>query len=113
MITMIKNTDSEMEFLHYYKSPSGRKHEIIVFLTKIAVRLAGLFAIILWLNIFIRIINHWLVGLLFTPVISPKNPISWLWLVVSLLIMALCLYAFAIFARLVLLKPRVLGKAQE
>ncbi|MCK9641684.1 MAG: hypothetical protein M0R39_17410 [Prolixibacteraceae bacterium] len=113
LIALIKSTDDEVDLLHYYKSPSGRRHEVIAFLTKIVVRLAGLFGFVLCLSLFIKVLNPWLVGLVLTSVTSIKEPVSWLWLIISLVLMPVCLYIFAICLRIVMLKPRVFGQDEE
>jgi hypothetical protein len=113
VIAFIKSMDSEAEFLHYYQSPSGRIHEINSFLTKLGVRLIGFIGLFIWFLYFVNVVNTTLCGWFFTAIGSLGEPSSWLWLFLSIVLMAACLFLFVIFARLIALKPRITGTASE
>ena len=113
LIAFLKNLGKETELLYYYRSPSGRAHELNIFLTKIVVRVIGIISLLLWFGYFTRIANLYLVKLLFTSITSLKEPVSWLWLVVSIVLFTICIYFFAILIRLIALRPRIFGAESE
>ena len=108
-----KSASDEVELVHYYRSPQGRAHEINAFITKIAVRLAGVVGIVIWLAIFLKNINPSLTKLFFTSATTLDDPASWLWIVLSVVLFAASLYLFAILVRIIALKPRVFGSSEE
>ena len=113
VISALKNAGDEAELLHYYRSPVGKRHEMVVYLTKIAIRLVGFLGFIFWFIVFIELIGSWLAGLFFTSATSLNNISSWVWLFMSTVISSLCIYLFAILSRLIILKPRVITTDQE
>jgi hypothetical protein len=112
LVALLKSADDEVELIHYYKFPKGRSHEINAFLTKLALRFAGLLGIVVWLSIFLKTVNPYLTQLFFTST-TLNEPASWLWLPYALVFYAASLYLFAVLIRLVFLKPRVFGEASE
>lgn len=113
IIALIKNLDEEAELLHYYRSPKGRIHEINSFLVKYVIRLTGLISFVIWLLYFVDIASPTISRWFFAAAVSLNELSSWLWLLFSIVLLAACLYVFAILARLVVLKPRVFGTVSE
>ncbi|HUD03309.1 MAG TPA: hypothetical protein VMR51_00760 [Patescibacteria group bacterium] len=113
MIATIKSADDEVELIHYYQNPSSRIHEINAFLTKIAVRIVGIFGLIFWTIVFIKSINISLTRHFFVSVTTLKSPSSWLWLVMSVILYTICIYSFALLFRVIMLKPRIFSVEQE
>lgn len=106
----IKSASDEADMLRYYHSPKGRLQEANAFITKMALRIAGVMGMTLWAVIFLKQINPTLTKLFFTSVTTPTDPISWLWIVLTIIGFATCLYVFTILARIIALKPRVFGE---
>jgi hypothetical protein len=113
VVAALKSASDEAELVHYYKSPKGRAHEINAFITKVAVRLAGIIGIVIWLVIFLKNINPSLTKLFFTSATNLSDPASWLWIVLSIVMFAGSLYVFAILVRVIALKPRIFGSSEE
>lgn len=113
VIAAAKSASDEAELVHYYRSPKGRSHELNAFFSKIAMRAVGVFGFIVWLVVFIQAINPALTKSFFVSATNLGDASSWLWLVVSVVAMAMALYVFAIFARIVALRPRVFGTSEE
>ena len=107
VVAAIKSVRNEAELVSYYKSPQGRVHEINVFLTKLAIRVIGVFGLIVWSSIFLKHINPAISKLFFSSIITIRDPASWLWVGLSVIALTVALYVFAIFARLIALKTRV------
>lgn len=113
IIASLKSANSEAELLHYYINPKNKAHEIHIFMTKIAIRISGIIGLFIWVFYFAKTISPYFSELFFTSICTLKDPISLLWLLLSFVIYGLCLYVFAILARLIALKPRVLWDNQE
>jgi hypothetical protein len=107
IVASIKSYQNEHTLIEYYKSASGRHHEIIAYVSHVAVRVVGITGYLIWLVVFIKDINPLLTKQFFVATTSLTDPLSWLWVVLSVVLMAAALYLFAIFARLAVLKERV------
>jgi hypothetical protein len=107
IVASIKSYQNEHDLIEYYKSSSGRNHEIIVYVSHIAVRIVGVTGFLVWFVFFTKDVNPFLTKQFFIASISLTDITSWVWLIASIIFMALALYLFAIFARLVVLKERV------
>lgn len=104
----IKSAEDEVEIIHYFHNPNGRRHEVIAYLSKFVVRVCGLLGGIIYLVTFFDIIMPFCSKLFFTSVTTLPDAVSWLWLGFSIIAFGASLYGFAIFARLVALKVRIL-----
>lgn len=104
----IKAAEEEVELVHYFTNPNGRHHEILVFISKLVVRVVGILGSLLWVSIFFELFMPFCSKLFFTAVTSLPEAIYWLWLVIAIGMFAAGLYLFAILARLVALKTRIL-----
>ena len=109
LVAMYHSADQEVELLHYYRNPSGKRHEIIAFISKTAVRFAGAVGFLFWMIVFFRLVNPALVTQFFAATLRIDEPISWLWMVLSVVLLALSIYAFAVLARFIMLRVRVFG----
>ena len=107
IIAAINTAESEANILHYYANPKGQRHEIIAFITKVLIRLVGLVGGLFWVIVFLKNVTPFCVKLFFTSITSIADYQSWLWAVLTVLIMAGSLYAFAILGRLIALKARI------
>jgi hypothetical protein len=103
----IKSYQDEHALIEYYRSPNGRQHEIISYISKIALRVIGVLGFVVWTLIFFKQINPALTSSFFAATITPTNLYSWAWFFVCIICMALALYVFALFIRLAVLKERV------
>lgn len=113
IMAMVKNTEDEVEILHYYRTPKGRGHEAVAYLTKIAVRIAGILGLIVWLDFFIYNFNPWLTKIFYSSVTNLNDFSSWLWVFLTIFFMSICIYVCAIFIRISALKIRIFAKDQE
>lgn len=113
LMAVLKSTSDEVELVHYYRSPKGRAHEVNVFISKFAMRAVGVFGLLVWTVLFLKSINPTFTKLFFTSVTTLNDPASWLWLGLSIVVMAIALYVFAICARIIVLRPRVFGSGEE
>jgi hypothetical protein len=107
IIAAAQTAKTEYDILHYYKKPSGRHHEIIVFVAKIATRLASLIIGLVWLSVFLSTVMPFCVKFFFTSVTTISDYQSWFWAILTTLIMATSLYSFVIILRLLTLKARL------
>lgn len=107
IIAAIKNADEEIEILHYFKYPKNRRHEIVSYLTKLAVRIAGIFGFVFWLIVCLNVMLPELTKLFVSAATSLQDLSSYLWLIIAAVIAAICLYIFTILLRITTLKPRV------
>jgi hypothetical protein len=113
IIAFFKTLDKETELLHYYRSPIGKAHELNSFLTKLAIRVIGVLSMVLYFGYFTRAVNPYLVKLFFDSITSLKDPVSWLWLFISIALFTASLYIFVLLIRLIALKPRIFGTESE
>lgn len=113
MIAGLKSASDEVGVIHYYRSPKGRVHELNAFLAKLSVRIAAVIGLVGWFFVFLQYINPIFSKLFFTAVLTPLDPVSWLWFVLTVGLYAASLYAFSVFARLIMLRPRVFGEIEE
>lgn len=113
IVAFLKNINSEAELLQYYKNPVNKAQEWFVFLTKAAVRASGVLGIIIWFFYFLNVLNPKINNMFFTSVASFNSPVYWMWLVISIVLFAFCIYVFVILARLIALKPRIFGEQSE
>jgi hypothetical protein len=113
MVAVIKSAHDEIEVLHYYKNPKNKAHEIHILLTKLAIRLISLIGLIIWMSIFLKTVNPNLVNQFFALVIDLKDPLSWVWLPLTVAAYSICLYLFAILLRLIALKQRIIWDKPE
>lgn len=109
-VAMYHSANQEVELLHYYRNPVGRRHEVITFISKTAIRLAAILGILGWLIVFLKYINPTLAAKFFTATTHMASPISWFWLITSTVLFAASMYVFAILARFATLKVRVFGE---
>ena len=103
----VRNANDERTLLEHMRSPKTKTHELEVFSLKIATRVAAFIGLLVYLRIFLGSINTSLTSLFFVSSLSLNDPISWLWLFVSVALFALALYVFALFGRVLFLKTRV------
>lgn len=113
IVASIRTTDEEVELLQNTKSMRGKTQEFRTFMAKLATRIAGVIGLLFWVVIFLRAINPALSKLFFVNATSITDPISWLWIVLSVVGMALSLYIFVVAARVIMLRPRILGESEE
>lgn len=109
LVAMYHSANQEVELLHYYRNPGGKHHEMITFISKTAIRFAGAVGFLFWLIVFFRLVNPALVLQFFSATIHINEPISWLWIILSIVLLAASIYMFAILARFVALRVRVFG----
>jgi lipid-A-disaccharide synthase-like uncharacterized protein len=114
LVAIFKTAGEEASILHYYKSPVGRYHEAVVFLSKGAVRLFGIMCVVFWLNFFINNVNPYGSDIFYTSITTiVKDAFSWLALILSVALYSAYLYLLAITARFITLKIRVFGDERE
>jgi|GEM_PF-954292 len=113
IIASIKTTEDETRLLQYYRSPKGKRHEINAFVTKATVRMAGAIGAFLWLIVFLTYINKTLVNFFFNTLVNIKEPASWLWMPIIIMMFAAAIYVFTIMLRLVFLKIRIFSNQEE
>lgn len=107
LVAMYHSANQEVELLHYYRNPKGKRHEFVIFMSKTALRLVGLVGLLFWTIVFFRLINPTLVVQFFSATVHLTDPISYLWIVLIIITFALSIYTFSILARLAALKVRV------
>ena len=103
----IRNANDERDLLEHMRNPQNRTHELEVFSLKIATQVAAFIGILIYARIFLGSINTGLTSLFFASSLSLNHPDSWLWLFVSIVLLAAALYVFAILGRIMFLKTRV------
>lgn len=103
----VRNANDERTLLEHMRNPKTKTHELEVFSLKIATRVAAFIGLLVYLRIFLGSINTSLTSLFFVSSLSLNDPISWLWLFLSVALFALALYVFALFGRVLFLKTRV------
>lgn len=105
--TSIKTIKTQRGLTTYHIGPKGRRRELLIFLTKIAVRLTGLAVLILFFLVFSKYILPFSVTTSFTALSTMSEYSSWLWLAISVIYVALSLHLFMILGRLVALRTRL------
>jgi hypothetical protein len=114
IIALFKTAGDEVSTIRYYKSPVGRYHEIMVFLTKSAIRLFGFICVIFWLNLFTKSINPILSDLFYESVTTFfKSTFVWFSVIFAVVTYSAYLYLLAIISRILVLRIRVFGNRQE
>lgn len=103
---MIDSAKDQVSLAEYINKPKNDR-EIYDKLTRIAIRIFSILLFIFWLYYSIAIFLPEFSKLFFTSLLSLNNVSSWLWLAISTLLWAICLYIFAIICRLFALKIRV------
>jgi len=113
IIAILKSTEDEAELVHYYKFPNGKNHEINAFLTKVAVRIAGVICLILWISLFLKTINPYVNRTLYFAFNSTKEIHELVKIPLVFILYVVCLYLFAVITRLIFLKIRIFGQESE
>lgn len=113
IVASIRTTDEEVTLLQNTKSARSKTQEFRTFMAKLATRIAGVIGLLFWTVIFLRGVNPSLSKLFFVNATSITDPISWLWIALSVVAMAASLYAFVIAVRVIMLRPRILGESEE
>lgn len=103
----LRNANDERDLLEHMRNPQNRTHELEVFSLKIATQVAAFIGMLIYARIFLGSINTGLTSLFFASSLSLNHPVSWLWLFVSIALLAAALYVFAILGRIMFLKTRV------
>ena len=113
IVVQVRSTDEELTLLHDTRSKKSRASEFRAYIARLALRIAGVIGFLLWAALFIGSLNKALANLFFVNAASLGEISSWLWLFVSVVAMAVTLYIFAIFTRIIALRPRVFGTGEE
>ncbi|MFO0882241.1 MAG: hypothetical protein U0491_02215 [Candidatus Saccharimonadales bacterium] len=113
IVVQVRSTDEEISLLHDTRSQKSRASEFRTYIARLAVRIAGIIGFLLWFALFTGTLNKGLANLFFVNASTLNQISSWLWVVLSVIAMAVTLYVFAIFARIIALRPRVFGEGEE
>jgi hypothetical protein len=104
---VIQEAEEERIYAKLIKDNRTKKHQITDYLMRVAVRTTGLILLFMWLRIYFGAVFVTLSKSFFENATKLPSPVALLVILVSVLLSAVCLYAFAICFRLIALKTRV------
>lgn len=106
---LLEDTTQEIEYTHKIRNESYKVREWTSYVSKAALRLAGLFLLMLILRVYVGAMFSELSDAFFISLAKPASIMSWVTIVITIAFTAIGLYAMAICLRLITLRIRVFG----
>jgi hypothetical protein len=106
---LLEDTTEEIEYTHKITNETYKVREWTSYLSKAALRLAGVFLLIFFLRLYVGAMFSELSDAFFISLAKPASIMSWVTIVTTIVFSAIGLYAMAICLRLITLRIRVFG----